>query len=291
MRKKTEYRLEQAGASRRRALGLAGVPAAILLLLAAVAVAAGTGSARPTAAPSNTAPPTISGKAQSGSTLQAANGTWSGTAPITYSYQWRICNENGGACHDIAGAMGNEYTLKAGDAGNSVRVQVTAKNAEGSATSTSVPSARIASAPATTTTSPSPSPSPSGNGCPAGGGTIAVAGLSAPARMSIDQFTVSPGTLTHGTRTLTARFHVTACGGPVQGAMIYATAVPYGMFPVPNEQPTGSDGWATLDFRATGFPVSAKQQLLVMFVRARKSGENVLGGVSTRRLVSFKVAR
>jgi hypothetical protein len=73
---------------------------------------------------------------------------------------------------------------------------------------------------------------------------------------------------------------------------VYVTAVPYGQFGTPNEQPTGADGWATLQFQAqAGWPVSPRQQLLVMFVRARKQGENVLGGISTRRLVSFRVTR
>jgi hypothetical protein len=272
-----------------RAFRLAGVPAGIALTLAiGVAMTAGISSARTTVAPNNQTPPSISGKAQVGVTLQTDNGTWSGTLPLTYTYQWRICNENGGACHDITGATGNEYTVKAADSGNTLRVQATAKNADGSDTSTSVPTAVVTAAAATTTTSTTPA----SNGCATNGGTVAITGITPPAHLNIDQFQVSPSPITYGTRSLTARFHVSACGGSVQGALVYVTAVPYGMFAVPNEQTTGTDGWASLDFTArAGFPVSQKQQLLVMFVRARKSGEDILGGISSRRLVSFKVSK
>ena len=105
------------------------------------------------------------------------------------------------------------------------------------------------------------------------------------------QLQAAPRVVTRGTAALIVRFHVTStCGGPVQGALVYATATPYNQFAIPPEAPTGADGWATLVFRRLqGFPVSGRQQLIAVFVRARKPGESVLGGISTRRLVSIPV--
>ena len=43
------------------------------------------------ASPQNTSSPTLSGTAGVGQTLTAAAGTWTGTQPITYGYQWQRC--------------------------------------------------------------------------------------------------------------------------------------------------------------------------------------------------------
>lgn len=86
-------------------------------------------------APSNTSPPAISGTAQQGDTLTAAPGSWSGTAPITYTYQWSN------------GATGNKDALSAADVGNNVSVTVTATNSAGSATATSPSVGPVAAAP------------------------------------------------------------------------------------------------------------------------------------------------
>jgi len=255
----------------------------VLALISVIAVTlVGVGSAASQAAPVNTSPPTISGTAREGETLTANNGTWTGDGPITFAYQWQRCDRNGGACSTIGGADNRTYTLRNPDVGSTIRLRVTATNKDGSTARTTVPTAVVAdraAAPPTTAT-----------GCPTGTGPIPVASITPPARLLIDGQSISPSPVGSSTGSITIRFHVSACGGrAVQGALVYGTAVPFQQFST-TEQPTGADGWATLTMnRQSGYPASSRQQLLVVFARARKPGENLLSGISTRRLVSFPV--
>lgn len=229
--------------------------------------------------PRNVDPPTISGQPVLGQTLTATTGTWSGSQPISYAYDWLRCNRSGGGCAVVSGATGRSYALRQDDVGTTLRIRVTARNSIGSERSTSVPTAVVVSGAPT--------------GCPAGGGPVPVEQVTPPARLLVDRFQVSPSPVPLGVDSLVVRFHVSACGGrSVAGALVYATAVPYNQFAIPAEQHTAPDGWVTLQMqRLNGFPAAARQTLLVMFVRARKGGEPVLSGISTRRLISFRLAR
>jgi hypothetical protein len=233
-------------------------------------------------APKNTTPPAVTGTPVVGQTLKASQGTWTGSAPITYTYQWLRCDTVGGNCGSITGATGTSWKITSASTGRTIRVRVTAKNKGGTTQATSVPTAVI------TATAPGPA-----TGCPAGTSAVNVSNLKPPARLLIDGQQVSPTIVHRTTRSIIVRYHVSACGGrSVQGALVYATATPYNQLSSPGEQPTGANGWAELHFTPlAGFPVSSHQQLIAMFVRARKSGEDLLGGISTRRLFSIPVGQ
>jgi hypothetical protein len=108
---------------------------AVLALVGLATVVAGAGAAAE-AAPVNTAPPTISGTPTVGQTLTAANGTWSNT-PTSYDYQWLRCNATGGSCVNVANGTQKTYTLVGADANHTMRVKVTATNADGSSSAQS----------------------------------------------------------------------------------------------------------------------------------------------------------
>jgi hypothetical protein len=231
--------------------------------------------------PVNTAPPTITGDASAGGTLTATPGTWNGAQPITFKYQWLICGTDGNACHDISGATAQSYQPTKNDVGNTVRVKVTATDSSGSTDTTSVPSSLVSAT--------------SSAGCPklaAGAQSVSVNDVAAPSRLQIDKFKLTNGTvITRGMTSFGVQFHVgDTCGQPVSGALVYVTGVPYNQLSIPAETATDAAGNVTLTFnRKAGFPASSKQKLLVLFVRARKSGDPLLAGISTRRLVSLRV--
>src|SRR5437868_12476356 len=112
--------------SRRRVVAIAAVAGLV------VVSAAGAVTSRSAVAPSNSSPPTISGAATVGTTATANPGTWSGSSPITFQYQWQICGADGSACHAISGATTQTYKFTSADVGSTARVNVIASNADGS---------------------------------------------------------------------------------------------------------------------------------------------------------------
>jgi hypothetical protein len=253
--------------------------AALTLTIVAVAsLAALAGNGAAATGPVNTAPPTIAGTPKEGETLTADPGTWTGTPPIKYAYAWQRCSATGASCAAISGATAKTYALTTADVGATLRVSVTATDSTGNTSATSVPTAVVARAAAAT-------------GCPSGNGTADVQAVSPPARLVLDQYQVDPTIVTPSTDTVTVRFHVSdTCGQSVQGALVLVTTVPFNQFSKAPEQATDATGWAQLQMqRLSGFPAARRQQLLVLFARARKPGEKLLAGIAARRLVSTPV--
>jgi hypothetical protein len=241
-------------------------------VLGAVFGQPGSGRAASTAVPKNTKAPAISGTAVVGDTLVATRGTWSGS-PTSFHFAWSRCDATGAACVAIGAATAKIYTVTSGDVGHTLRVTVTAKNANGSASAASAATALVPT-----------------SGCPSASGTVPVAALAPPERLQIASASMAPS-LTRSTNTIHIHVVIQACGSrPVQGATVFATAIPYNQFAAV-QGTTAADGSVTLtEGRRSGFPASQHQRLLAVFIRAAKPGDPVLGGVSSRRVVAFPFA-
>ena len=86
--------------------------------------------------PRNTTVPIIAGSAKVGELLSVSAGTWLGAQPITYSYQWELCDASRTSCAAISGAIGNGFRPKPSQENDTIRVSVVATNAAGRASAT-----------------------------------------------------------------------------------------------------------------------------------------------------------
>src|ERR1044071_6263356 len=150
----------------RTSKAVARLAATTSVVVVAALVLAGVASA---AAPVNTAPPAISGTTTVGQTLTASNGTWS-DSPTSFAYQWLRCNGGGNNCAAVANGTQQTYTLVGADAGHTLRVKVTATNADGSASAQSAQTAVVA--PLTSSAAPKNTSPPTISGTPRVGQTL-----------------------------------------------------------------------------------------------------------------------
>ena len=118
------------------------VMASVLTLVSGSALAAAVRTAA--SPPVNSSLPTITGTAQKGQTLTASNGTWGGVTPIGYAYEWQRCSASGSNCGSINNATNQNYVASANDVGKTIRVEVTATNADGKSQALSAATGSIA---------------------------------------------------------------------------------------------------------------------------------------------------
>jgi hypothetical protein len=215
------------------------------------------------ARPRNTAAPSIGGTPQVGQTLTANEGGWT-NVPTSFSYQWLRCDSTGNNCGAVGRATGKTYVVGSDDVNGTLRVRVAAHNARGSDNATSGPSGVVVTG--------------------TGGSAIPVASVSLPNQLVIADVKFDPSVL-RSRAPFTMRIKITdGRNRPVAGALVYVIGLPYAWLRNAPEVATGNDGFASIALSPTA--ALPRSSSIVLFVRARKPGEPLVGaGVSSRRLV------
>jgi Ig domain of plant-specific actin-binding protein len=241
------------------------------------ATSGATGVVAPAGAlPASSSLPVITGVAREGQVLTAAPGSWV-NAPTAFAYTWRRCDANGNRCDGFA--TGQQVRLTAADVGHRIRVVVAGSNQFGTTKATSAPSAVVARA----------ATAPSGAiKLPSGETSLPVSMIAPPQRLVISGVQFVPSRLV-GRQAFVGRFRVTDTRGfVVRGALVYAVGLPYSWIRNAPETVTGTNGWVQITFFPTRF-MPIRRAAVVFFVRARKPGDSLLAGVSSRRLVQVKI--
>jgi hypothetical protein len=135
-------------------------------------VAANLSWSRSAVPPSNRDRPEITGVAQEGETLTGSNGSWGGTPPFSFTYEWWWCNATATTCYAIPGATAPTYVLGPSDVGSRIRFWVQAANSAGWDAMNSAATAPVSPRPHT---APQNTAAPTITGSAVAGGTLSAA--------------------------------------------------------------------------------------------------------------------
>jgi hypothetical protein len=263
------------GAVRGAVLIASGLVTVVVAAAAAFGLASPGTAAQTQYAPVNSVAPTISGTAQAGQTLTANNGTWTGDQPLVFSYQWLRCNSGGNNCVAIPNASAQTYVVADADVDATLRVQVAARNSQGSSTATSAQTARVTAA-----------PGPAGAiRLPNGETSIPVTSVPATERLIIDRVDFTPNVVRSRAGAITVRVKVEDTRGfVVRDALVFLRSTPV-VTSTPPETKTSQDGTITFTVQPEPDMLIRRGYSTQFFVRARKEGDRPLGGIAGYRLV------
>ena len=256
---------------------------------ATVTSSGGGGGGGGSGPPANSVKPTISGTAAQGQTLTASAGTWTGKTPITFADQWYRCDSNSNNCSPITGETGPTRIVDSGDVGNRLKVRVTATNSSGANAADSSTTAVV--------TGTGGGGGGGGGGLPAGAitlpdGKISIPATSVPAdaRLIIDSVKFNPSPIRARNTPIEVSVHIVDTRGyVVRDVLVFVRSVPI-LTSTPPELATAQNGWAIFQvLPRADFPLKAGYSVQ-FFVRARRTGDNPLAGVGTRRLVQVRTA-
>jgi hypothetical protein len=223
-------------------------------------------------APLEASSPAVSGSAIVGQQLTATPGTWKGTQPITTTIRWQRCNADETGCANN-GTQGATYTVVKADVGKILRVKVLAQNSVGDSTALSTPTPVVKDT--------------SGGGGGGGGGNVVQVKDVGPAgeRLVVDNVTFNPNPVT--TRNVPINVTITVKdtkGHLVQGALVFIRSTPI-VSSTPTDAPTGANGQVSYSIQPrSDFPIKNGYSVQ-FFVKAYRSGDPTLAGISGTRLV------
>jgi hypothetical protein len=223
-------------------------------------------------APVESAPPTVSGNAVVAEQLTATRGAWQGTQPINYTIHWQACNADITSCTGN-GATGTTYTVAKSDVGKRLRVKIVATNSAGSSSGLSDTTAIVKD-------------SGGGGGGGGGGNAVPVSDVGpAGERLIVDKVVFNPNPVT--SRNVPIQVTITVKdtkGRLVKGALVFFRSTPI-VTSTPTDAPTGNNGTVTYSIQPqSSFPIKNGYNVQ-FFVKAYRSGDPTLAGISGTRLV------